>query len=533
MPSAPPHRRASRSVGLCTALVAVAVLLAAFPAAALGTHNDNYANRQLLNIGTSASHSNSGASVQLDEAMTPSGDGYCNNGRYSDTPGVEMAATLWYEVEGTGGPITISTWPTNFDTVVAVYKDGQFPPLGCDDNGNDFGNGESELVFNSQVGSTYQIQVGGKYNRPADTVVVGTIGLWIYGAPANDARGAAQTVQTGTATPSHNFGATMAGGEQSTCGSAPFGKTVWFRWTAPATGDAVFAANSTGPDTVLTAYPAGSGSPLGCSDDAPNSGTSSRLPARVQGGQTYEIQVGGFGAGQSADFGGFSFAVEFAADTDLDDDGSSPPADCNDNNGSIKPGAPDVNNGVDDDCDGVIDPDRDGDTYKRPPLGSDCDDGNPRIHPGATDIRGNRVNEDCKGLPAPFRRIKANLDPVGRHRGALTVLTSLVLQNVPKGAKINVRCFGPGAGRKPTCGSQARRAATTGVVGRAARNVALRGFRRVLSPGSVIEVRATKRAHIGFFQTVTMKATGAPVRSRPKCMYPGSRRVRSRCSGIR
>ena len=47
--------------------------------------------------------------------------------------------------------------------------------------------GESELVFQSQVGSTYQIQVGGKYNRPADTVVVGTIGLWVYSAPDNDA----------------------------------------------------------------------------------------------------------------------------------------------------------------------------------------------------------------------------------------------------------------------------------------------------------------------------------------------------------
>ena len=32
-----------------------------------------------------------------------------------------MGATLWYEVEGTGGPITVSTWPTDFDTVLAVY----------------------------------------------------------------------------------------------------------------------------------------------------------------------------------------------------------------------------------------------------------------------------------------------------------------------------------------------------------------------------------------------------------------------------
>ena len=310
-----------------------------------------------------------------------------------------------------------------------------------------------------------------------------------------------------------------------------FGKTVWFRWTAPALGDAVFAANSTDPDTVLAAYPAGSTNAIDCSDDAPNSGTSSRLPVRVQGGQTYDIQVGGYGAGQSADFGSFNLAVEFTPENDADGDGSSPPADCNDNNASIHPGAPDVRNGVDDDCDGVIDPDRDGDGYTRP---SDCNDDNPRIHPGATDIRGNRVNEDCAGKPAPFRRIKASLDPAGGHQGSLTILTSLVLQNVPKGAKVNLRCYGPGARGRPTCGTQARRAAArAGVVGRAARNLPLRGFRRVLAPGSVIEVRATKRGYIGFFQKVTMRASGAPVRSRPKCTYPGSRKLRTKCSGTR
>ena len=269
--------------------------------------------------------------------------------------------------------------------------------------------------------------------RPATSFSMSSVGR------PNDARSAAETIQTGTTTASDNFLATTEGGEVTSCGPASFDSTVWFRWTAPATGDAVFVASDAVTDTVLTLYPAGGGV-LGCSDDAVGSGTSSRLPQRVQGGQAYDIQVGGY----NGDEGPFNVAVEFTADNDLDDDGSSPPADCNDNNPSIQPGAPDVRNGVDDDCDGVIDPDRDGDNHRRPPLGGDCNDDNPRIHPGATDVRGNRINEDCSGKPAPFRRINASLDPAGGHQGALTILTSLVLQNVPKGGEGHHALLRPG-----------------------------------------------------------------------------------------
>ncbi len=57
---------------------------------------------------------------------------------------------------------------------------------------------------------------------------------------------------------------------------------------------------------------------------------------------------------------------------------------------------PEVCDGLDNDCDGVIDngfPDLDGDTYT---TCTDCDDNNRDVHPGATEVC-NRIDDDCNG----------------------------------------------------------------------------------------------------------------------------------------
>ena len=111
-------------------------------------------------------------------------------------------------------------------------------------------------------------------------------------------------------------------------------------------------------------------------------------------------------------------------DDDADGDGFSiADGDCNDNDATIYPGATDICDGLDNDCDGAIDEDAtvntyyydaDGDGYgdlsnsiivcaNNVPSnyvlnGLDCDDGNNNIYPGATEIPDNGIDEDCDGF---------------------------------------------------------------------------------------------------------------------------------------
>jgi len=95
--------------------------------------------------------------------------------------------------------------------------------------------------------------------------------------------------------------------------------------------------------------------------------------------------------------------------------------DCNDGNAAINPGATEICNFIDDDCDGTVDDgityliyyaDVDGDGYGAgagsnyctdPGAGyslssTDCNDGNAAINPGATEVC-NGIDDDCNGTP--------------------------------------------------------------------------------------------------------------------------------------
>ena len=85
--------------------------------------------------------------------------------------------------------------------------------------------------------------------------------------------------------------------------------------------------------------------------------------------------------------------------------------DCNDDDPDVHPGATEIDNGVDDDCDGEVDEgfeddnvpgDGDGDGFPANPddieeTVYDCDDTDDQIYPGAPEVCGDDVDNDCDG----------------------------------------------------------------------------------------------------------------------------------------
>jgi hypothetical protein len=93
--------------------------------------------------------------------------------------------------------------------------------------------------------------------------------------------------------------------------------------------------------------------------------------------------------------------VQGTAGLDADNDGIATPEDCDDADPSIKPGAKEICNGKDDNCDGKIDEDFDADgdgfaTCSTSTKAADCDDKDPAINPGAAEACNNK-DDNCDG----------------------------------------------------------------------------------------------------------------------------------------
>lgn len=122
----------------------------------------------------------------------------------------------------------------------------------------------------------------------------------VVNRPANDAFAAAQAL-TGTAgnVSGTNVNATKESGEPNHSYSAG-GTSVWYRWTAPNSGQATVETCGSGFDTLLAAYTGTAVNalyPIAADDDGGGcGGNTSRISFTATGGTTYRIAVDGYNA---------------------------------------------------------------------------------------------------------------------------------------------------------------------------------------------------------------------------------------------
>jgi hypothetical protein len=75
--------------------------------------------------------------------------------------------------------------------------------------------------------------------------------------------------------------------------------------------------------------------------------------------------------------------------------------DCDDSDPAVAPGSPEICDGLDDDCDAALPIDEvDGDGDGVAPCGGDCDDDDPTRHPGAEEVC-DGLDDDCDGAAGP------------------------------------------------------------------------------------------------------------------------------------
>ena len=212
--------------------------------------------------------------------------------------GTASAASLWWEwTAPRNGLVRVSTDGSTYDTVVGIFSGAAMTaltPVAANDNAAD--KLTSRVEFTAQAGTAYQIVVAGKGGGNGLTLLdVGAI-------PANDNFAGAEPISgrslliDGT-----NVQATLESGEPQIRGRIG-GKSLWYRWTAPAAGRFQFGLQSDGFDPLLAVY---TGTALNSltlvdsSDDADaeaggtSTATSSLVTINATAGTTYYVQVDG------------------------------------------------------------------------------------------------------------------------------------------------------------------------------------------------------------------------------------------------
>ncbi|MGH9849095.1 MAG: MSCRAMM family protein, partial [Blastocatellia bacterium] len=207
--------------------------------------------------------------------------------------GEQGGASVWYRWQApASGPVTFSAAGAGaFRTLVAVYTGVSVNAL------TPVASGRQSATVNATAGVIYRIAVDGQRDSISGKILLGEFMLnWSFASrPANDNFSNAQLISgsSGSVTGSNAL-ATEQAGEPNHAGFAA-GASVWYRWTAPASGPFIFSTAGSDFKTVLAVYTGGSVTALTLAQADISSGPegSSLVTFNAVGGKTYRIAVDG------------------------------------------------------------------------------------------------------------------------------------------------------------------------------------------------------------------------------------------------
>jgi hypothetical protein len=157
-----------------------------------------------------------------------------------------------------------------------------------------------------------------------------------------------------------------------------------------------------------------------------------------------------------------------------------------------------------------VDLDGDDDGVQRP---ADCDDANPAVRPGAKDKPGDGIDQDCRGGDAAYPRLRRTVAYKLGYGDAFTVFSVLEVRPARKGDRIGFSCKGKGCKRKKAKVK----------VRKNGPGVSLTRYVKdaQLKPGTRIELRITRRDSVGSFRRFTIRSGKLPKQTR-RCLPPGA-----------
>jgi 6-phosphogluconolactonase (cycloisomerase 2 family) len=164
---------------------------------------------------------------------------------------------------------------------------------------------------------------------------------------------------------------------------------------------------------------------------------------------------------------------------------------------------------------GPVDADRDGF-----PRATDCNDNNAKINPLAKEIRGNKVDENCDGVKAPFFDIRSTVVPLWQLDGNRFIVRGLLLKNLIKGWKVTISCKGKG------CPFKSKKVKKKAVKSGTFEAVKKLGAKRTFRSGNVITVKFTAPKRNTKFAIYTLKGGKVPV-GKAQCQTVGTKKRRA------